>query len=402
MPNRLGRRFVVLTSASLLALAGLVGCSNEPEPVAPPAPETSATPAPTPPPSPTPNGPETTRVIAMGDMLPHASVLTLAQVSGGHDFGQFFAPIQQQLDDADVTFCNQEVPSAGEEFGLSGYPVFNAPTQLTKDLVDPVGCDLVNTATNHAADKGIAGIAATRNAWDALAPTIVAGTNRNAEEQRTVPIFEADGVKIALVSFAEFSNLSIDPVSLNFIGDTALVNDLMTQAREKADVVVVSAHWGTEDSHLVSAQQRVFAQTLTDLGADVIIGTGPHVLQPVEWLTRADGGHTLVWYSIGNMMHTQLSLAQRTGVLAGFDLVRETAGGQVRVENPTAIFTYTHYDWTAADEAAGNIAARTNLSINLLADSDELLARTRFGVTAAQQIAASTEILGSDVTILER
>ena len=398
MPNRLGRRLAVLAAVSLLALTGLVGCSRTPEVVAPPAPETSATPTPTS----TPTAPDPIHLIAMGDMLPHASVLTLAQVPGGHDFGKFFAPIQKQLDDADVTFCNQEVPSAGVDFGLSGYPVFNAPIQLTKDLVDPVGCDLVNTATNHAADKGVAGIAATRNAWDPLAPTVVAGTNRSAEEQRTVPIFESDGVKIALVAFAEFSNIAIDSTSLNFIGDTALVNDLMAQAREKADIVVVSAHWGTEDSHAVNGQQRAFAQTLTDLGADVIIGTGPHVLQPVEWLTRADGGRTLVWYSIGNMMHTQLSLAQRTGVLAGFDLVRDAKGGYVRVENPMAIFTYTHYDWTAAEEAAGNIAARTNLSINLLADSDELLTRTRFGVTAAQQVAASTQILGPDVTILER
>lgn len=372
-----------------------------------PAPETSK-PAATPTETQPAKEPEKTEpadpihFIAMGDMLPHDSVNANAEKpGGGYDYGQFFAGIRGQLTDADVTFCNQEVPSAGVDFGISGYPTFNAPAEFAQDLHGVVGCDLVNLANNHNADKGAEGIAATRQVWDKLTPAAVDGVNRNAEEQRTVPIFEQDGVKIALVSFAEFSNAPIDEVSLNLMGDDALVQELMTKAREQADVVVVSAHWGTEDSHEVNDAQRAFAAKVADLGADVVIGTGPHVIQPVQWLDRAGGGKTLVWYSLGNMLNTQLGLDQRTGMIAGFDIARDDAGA-ITIEKPTAILTYMHYDWTAEEEAAGDLFARKDLSITPLADSDPLLARTRFGVTAPEQMTAMTEILGPDVTIVDR
>lgn len=340
------------------------------------------------------------RVIAMGDMLPHDSVNANAQLDGGgYDYSPFFAGIRAQLDAADVTFCNQEVPSAGVDFGISGYPTFNAPAEFSRDLRAAADCDLVNLATNHAADKGTSGIAATRESWDGLAPAVVSGANRSAEEQRALSIFEQDGMKIALVSFAEYSNAPIDGVSLNMMGDSALVTELLSQARASADVVIVSAHWGTEDSHEVNDAQRAFAQQVADLGADVLVGTGPHVLQPVTWLDRANGGRTLVWYSIGNMLSTQLELDQRTGVIAGFDLARD-ADGAVQVSNPNAILTYMHYDWTAEQETAGDLMARANLSLTPLAAADELLQSTRFGISAADQVAASAAILGPDVTIL--
>ena len=340
-------------------------------------------------------------VIAMGDMLPHDSVNEQAlQPSGAPDYGQFFAGIAPQLSAGDVTFCNQEVPSAGADFGISGYPTFNAPVEFAGALHAAAGCDLVNLATNHSADLGPAGITATRGVWDGLSPSAVSGANRDAEEQRKVQVFEQGGVTFALVSFAEYSNAPIDPVSLNMMNDDALVADLMTQADDLADVVVVSAHWGTEDSHEVNDQQRAFAGRVADLGADVVIGTGPHVLQPTTWIDRADGGRTLVWYSIGNLLNTQLELDQRTGVIAGFDAVRDPDSGAVAIENPTGILTYMHYDWTAEQEAAGDLLARTNLSITPLAASGELLNATRFGVTPEQQVEASAAILGPDVTIL--
>ncbi len=384
----------------LVAAAATIFALTRPPAAEPAAPSPSATTAPEPTPA-EPAVPEAIHVVAMGDMLPHDSVNQNAQTAdGGWDYGRFFGGVQSQLDAADVVFCNQEVPSAGVEFGVSGYPVFNAPIEFAQQLRSPVGCDLVNLANNHAADKGVAGIQATRAVWDGLGPAIVNGVNRSAEEQRTVPVFEVDGVRVALVSFAEYSNIAIDGVSLNFMGDDALVTDLLAQARASADVVVVSAHWGTEDSHEVNAAQQAFAQRVADLGADVVLGTGPHVLQPVTWLGRADGGRTLVWYSLGNMLNTQIALDQRTGVLAGFDIVRDEEGGPVRVENPTALITYMHYDWSAEDESAYNLLARTNLSITPLAGADELLARTRFGVTAEQQLAATAAILGPDVQIV--
>jgi poly-gamma-glutamate synthesis protein (capsule biosynthesis protein) len=410
---RLSRRSKIVIAASasvalLLAAGGtafaILGTPEDTpaQTTAAPRPDPEPTPTPTAKPTPTPSNtpqPESVKVIAMGDMLPHDSVNANAlQADGSYDYSPFFGGIQAQLDAADVTFCNLEVPTAGVDFGISGYPTFNAPTEFARDLHGSAGCDLVNTATNHTADKGAAGVAATRTAWDALQPSFVSGANRSAEEQRTVPVMEKDGIKIALVSFAEYSNAPIDEVSLNLMGNDALVQELMSKARAAADVVIVSAHWGTEDSHEVNEQQRGFAQKLADLGADVILGTGPHVLQPVAWLDRASGGKTLVWYSLGNMLNTQLTLDQRTGVIAGFELVRD--GDTVQVTKPSAILTYMHYEWSAEQEAANDLMARRDLSLTPLASADALLARTRFGVTAKQQLDASAAILGPDVTVV--
>lgn len=405
--NRMSRRtkIIIVVSAAVAIVLAAGGTAfallNSADP-APAKTAASKTPDPKPSATPPPTAPaaaKPVKVIAMGDMLPHDSVNENAlQADGSYNYAPFFDGIKPQLDAADLTFCNLEVPTAGADFGISGYPTFNAPTEFARDLHGAAGCDLVNTATNHTADKGTAGIAATRSAWDALQPSYVSGANRSAEEQRKVPVVERDGIKIALVSFAEYSNAPIDDVSLNMMGNDALVQELMAKARESADVVVVSAHWGTEDSHEVNDQQRGFAQKVADLGADVIIGTGPHVLQPVSWLNRSDGGKTLVWYSIGNMLNTQLTLDQRTGIIAGFELTKD--GDTVTVAKPTAVLTYMHYDWTPAQEAANDLAARHNLSLSPLASADELLARTTFGVTAAQQVEASTAILGPDVTVL--
>ena len=404
-PSRRTRLTITIVVAALVLLGGGTAAAlwwggSDPDP----APAAAPDPAPEQPePDPGTDAPAETEplhVIAMGDMLPHDSVNANAQLpDGGWDYGRFFEGIRAQLDAADATFCNQEVPSAGADFGISGYPTFNAPTEFARDLHGAVGCDLVNLANNHAADKGAEGIAATRAVWDGLTPSAVSGANRSAEEQRAVQVFEQDGVRIALVSFAEYSNAPIDGVSLNMMGDDALVAELMAEARDQADTVIVSAHWGTEDSHEVNDAQTAFAQRVADLGADVVVGTGPHVLQPVTWLDRADGGRTLVWYSIGNMLSTQLELAQRTGVIAGFDLVRDDAGA-VRVKNPTAILTYMHYEWTPEQEAAGDLMARHSLSITPLSASGELLQQTSFGVTAEQQVEASAAILGPDVAVL--
>ncbi|MBO1901393.1 CapA family protein [Leucobacter weissii] len=340
------------------------------------------------------------RIAAMGDMLPHDSVNENARRSeGGYDYGRFFTGILPLLDDADAVFCNQEVPSAGADLGISGYPTFNAPAQFAKDLREEVGCDLINLANNHMADKGTAGIAATREVWDGLDPLSISGANRSAEEQSTIEYGEVRGVTTALVSFAEYSNAPVDGTSLNMMGDTALVERLIGEARERAELVLVSAHWGTEDSHEVNEQQRAFAQRVADLGADVVLGTGPHVLQPVEWLDREDGGRTLVWYSLGNMLSTQLALPQLTGVVASFEVVPGEGDEPATVSDPAAVLTYMHYEWSAEEEAAGDLLARRELSLTPLSTADDLLRQTRFGVSSADQIEAMTEILGSDVRV---
>ena len=398
-PARGARRWLPYAAAVLIPLlfGGAVWATSggQPSPANPPAAQSSDEAAA---PAPADAGP--IRVLAMGDMLPHDSVNQNAvQADGSINFTPFFDGIQPNLAGADAVFCNQEVPSAGVDFGISGYPTFNTYAEFSRDLRQGVGCNLVNLATNHSADKGPEGIAATRGQWDALDALSVSGANRSAEEQSTIQYGEVRGVKTALVSFAEYSNAPIDEVSLNFMGDDALVERLLTEARANAQLVIVSAHWGTEDSHDVNDQQRAFAQRVADLGADVVLGTGPHVLQPVEWVPRADGGQTLVWYSLGNMLNTQLGVDQRTGIIASFEVVPGADGGPATVANPSGVLTWMHYDWTPEEEAALQLDARHALSIQPLAASAELLARTTYGESVEQIAEQSAAILGPLVAL---
>ena len=349
-----------------------------------------------------PQAREATRILAMGDMLPHDSVNLNADTGDGWDYGQFFAGIAPQLEGASATFCNQEAPSAGSEFGISGYPTFNAPVEFARDLREVAGCDLISLANNHIGDYGYDGLAATLDVWDALDPVSISGAQREGADQLEIVYGEIDGIRTALVAFAEYSNRAIDGTLVNFMGDETLVDRLLTEAREQADLVIVSAHWGTENTHEPNGAQRNFARLVADYDVDVVIGTGPHVLQPVEWLDRPDGGRTLVWYSIGNMLSSQLSLEQRTGAIAAFDVALDEGSGSAIVTNPSAVLTYMHYDWTADEEARGDLLARHNLSLTPLADADPLLDRTRFGVRAADWLTTQASILGPEVAVTGR
>lgn len=306
------------------------------------------------------------RFAAMGDMLAHDSIVSQARSSAGYDFAAYFAQVRPLYKDADVVFCNPETLIAGEEYGITGYPSFNAPKEFARDLVSGAGCGVINLATNHINDKGQAALSATLDTWDTQAILAKNGANRSAEEQMKVSYFTKNGVKFAFLGFADYSNnSSLTAYGLNSYHNTSLVTSLLDEARRNADAVIVSAHWGTEDSTQVNADQAAAAQLFADHGADVVIGTGPHVLQKATYLAGAEGRNTLVWYSIGNMLSSQLKIDELTGVIAGFTITKEAAG-RVKVSTPTAQITYMSYDWAAADKAADRLEARSNLQLRPL------------------------------------
>ncbi len=334
---------------------------------------------------------------AMGDMLAHDSVVSQARNENGYNFSQYFASIRNNYKDSDLVFCNPETPAAGDSLGISGYPVFNAPTEFARDLRSG-GCNVINLATNHIFDKGQAGIDQTRQVWDQQKPLLISGANRLADEQNTISVTTKNGIKIAFVAFADFSNNSgYAAHSINFYHDKTLVERLMKAARDQADVVIVSAHWGTEDSTAVNADQQAAARQFSDLGADVIIGTGPHVLQKVEWLTGANGHKSLVWYSIGNMLSSQLAIDELTGVIARFT-IEKAAQGSITIGEIEATPTFMSYEWSPTDKQASNLAARHNLQLAALRDAKDRIA-PMFGSSYDERLKFVTTTLGEVVSV---
>jgi poly-gamma-glutamate capsule biosynthesis protein CapA/YwtB (metallophosphatase superfamily) len=328
----------------------------------------------------TPAAPTTVRLIASGDELPHESISKTAKTASGYDYTPFYTTIKPYFQAADLRFCNQETPSAGEQLGVTGYPVFNVSKQFAKDI-NTVGCNVINLANNHTNDKGQQGINETLSIWDELKPKAYAGINRNPEEQRKVRYFTEKEVKFAFVAYTEISNTTPSTAyGLNTLTDK-LVTQQLSEARTQADVVLVSVHWGTEYSDGINPAQETWAKKFADLGADVVLGTGPHVLEPVKRLPRAGGGETLVWYSVGNMLSAQLDVPSLIGGFAVMDINPASK----KVEKIGFLPTYMHYEWTAAQKAAEDLLSRKNYQIYPLDKAAEPLKRSQNNTTVEAQ-----------------
>lgn len=336
---------------------------------------------------------------AMGDMLAHDTIIANAKVGDSYDFGKYFTNIRSAYKGADVVFCNQEGLSSGEQYGISGYPSFNAPTKFSSGLQSGAGCNLINLANNHMGDKSVDATNATIDVWTKLKPLAVSGANKSVDDQNKVSYATVNGIKIGFVSFADFNNNKATPdYSVNIYHDETLVRQLITQLRNNSDVVIVSMHWGVEDSGVVSVDQQNEANLLSSLGVDVIIGTGPHVLQKVQTINRDDGGKTVVWYSLGNMLSSQLNVNELIGGIAQFDITKGT-DNKISISNLSFTPTYMHYEWSASQAANSDLLARKNAMIYLLSAAAGPLSRSLSNTTVAEQKQYVMDTLGPETTV---
>ncbi len=344
--------------------------------------------------------PKVVHFSAMGDMLAHDTIIANAKTDNGYDFKKFFTNIRPSYQSADVIFCNQEGLSAGENWGISGYPSFNAPTQFADDLQEGAGCNLINLANNHMGDKGTDAINATLDVWSKLNPLGVSGANKSAEDQKKISYFTKNDIKFSYLAFADFNNNASTPAyAVNIYRDKALVESLVSEARKNSDVVIVSMHWGVEDSTSVSDNQLDAADMLNKLGVDVVIGTGPHVLQMMQTVyRRTDNFKTVVWYSLGNMLSSQLNVNQLIGGIANFD-VTKVEKGDIAIDNYTFVPTYMHYEWTATEAANYDLLARKNAMIYLLDNAAEPLGRSLLNKNVAELKQYVSNTIGTEVKI---
>lgn len=254
--------------------------------------------------------PEITLVM-VGDILLHTPVAESGKREDGrYDFSAVFAEMKEEISSADLALVNQEVILGGEELGVSGYPAFNAPYELGDALVD-AGFDVVLHATNHALDKGKRGIVNCLTFWQEEYPDIaVLGIHGNEAEQEEIYVYEQGGIRLAVLNYTYGTNgiaLPQDmPWAVDLLDRTKVAEDLQ-RAQELADFVIVCPHWGTEYVLEETAEQEEWAAFFAENGADLILGTHPHVIEPVEWVGAAEGSEdgrgTLTYYSLGNFVN---------------------------------------------------------------------------------------------------
>lgn len=269
----------------------------------------------------------------VGDNLIHDTVYKDAlQADGSYDFRNMYADVKEVISKSDIAFINQETILGGVELGLSGYPTFNSPTEIAKNLED-TGFNLVNLATNHCLDKYEDGIA---NELSAFAATnmIYNGIYTSEEAYNTIPTFQKKGITFSFLAYTYGTNGIEAPNSYNvsYFDDEKIKNDV-AKAKEISDVIIVSAHWGDENTFVPNDYQQHYAQLFADLGVDVVIGTHPHTIQPVEWLDGAEGNQTLVVYSLGNFIGGMLTTDNAIGGMISFDFVKKAKTAKVSIQN---------------------------------------------------------------------
>jgi poly-gamma-glutamate synthesis protein (capsule biosynthesis protein) len=333
--------------------------------------------------------------VATGDMIAHDAILKEGKrPDGSYDFSGMLIAVKPYFERADVRFCNEATPAGGEKFGISGYPTFNAPIEWAR-AIEGAGCNLINLGTNHTNDKGQALVDATAAAWDGRPGVLaVAGANRSVEEQQKISYFSANGVTFAFLTYLTYNNNPGTSYGVNTY-NAATAAAQIAEAHTKADIVIVSMRWGTEDSPIVNAAQKTQAQQLADAGADIVLGHGPHVLQPVDQLKGADGRDTVVWYSIGNFLNSQLPVEALIGGFATMDIDVATK----TVKSLAFLPVYSHYEWTPEQKAAHDLLARHAFGMYALDKAQEQMARSQNDTTVDAQIARVKEVLNRDTRV---
>ncbi len=322
------------------------------------------------------------RLLAVGDNLLHMGVhLTGKQEDGSYDYSFLFETIRPYLDDSDIKIINQETIFGGNDIGsegYAGYPSFNSRTEVGDAIVE-AGFNVVLQSTNHTADQGLDGILHCTSYWNENHPEmLICGMRGEPDIDPPIQTMEVEGVTFAFLNYTYGPNMESFPSRyegymdmLCAYDETTRIIDFTTlnpnviedikEAEELADIVIVCPHWGTEYTTTQSSYQEKFAKQMTEAGADLIIGTHPHVVQPVSYVESENGNKSLCYYSLGNYVSTQKQIEcmlegmaivtftknedgtvsineEETGVIP---LVCQYTQGSVRIDNIYFLEDYT-------------------------------------------------------------
>ncbi len=288
---------------------------------------------------------ETISIVAVGDNLLHMPVIKSGkQADGSYDFSHIFAKLQPIFKNADLAVIGQETVFGGEHFGYSGYPLFNSPADMGRTLVNE-GFDIVLHASNHVVDRWAEGIENTLRFWESYPQVTVLGINKNEEEKQKVDIVEVKGAKLAVLNYTYGTNGLQVPSDksylVNYIDEEKIKADTL-YAEGNSDFTIAFMHWGTEYSFKPDEIQKDLCKKMCEWGVDLIVGSHPHVIEPVEWYTAENGNQMLVYYSLGNYVSRQLEAKNLLGGLADIEL--KFNGERVYIHDYRFMPIVTHYN----------------------------------------------------------
>lgn len=248
-------------------------------------------------------------LIMVGDILLHDNVQESGKLSDGtYNYDHMFKHVKEDVQAADIAIANQEVILGGSEIGLYGYPNFNGPYEVGDALAD-AGFNVILHATNHTLDRGKKALVNCLNFWKTNHSDVaVLGIFESQDAyDNNIYVYEEDGLRIAVLNYTYGTNGMPTPSDMPFavamLTESKVKSDLQ-KANAMADFVVVCPHWGTEYRHQQSSEQEYWAKLFMENGVDLVIGTHPHYIQPVEMMTGENGEEMLVYYSLGNFINS--------------------------------------------------------------------------------------------------
>jgi len=281
----------------------------------------------------------------VGDLMCHSPQFQFAQVSkDSFDFKPDFCVVKKYLNKADLTIGNLETTISGKENRYSGYPLFNSPDEYLEALKD-AGFDILLTANNHSLDRGKKGVLRTidmikKNGMESI------GSYHSQQDRDSVRIFNINGIKISFLSYTYGLNGNYIPKNekylVNVIDTVLLKQDILNARNKNADIVLVYFHFGDEYQRKPNSFQKEIVKRTIDYGADIIIGSHPHVIQPVEYFISNKNkiGKGLIAYSLGNFISNQRWRYSDAGVILNLKITKNIKSHEIKLTKETIIPTW--------------------------------------------------------------
>ena len=264
----------------------------------------------------------TLRIVFAGDVMGHDTQISAAYIdsSDTYDYEDCFSYLKPFLGNADIAVANLEVTLAGPPY--KGYPRFSSPDALLDGLMN-AGFNILVNANNHALDRGSEGLERTKKTADRKGMILTGSFISSGHREQTYPlILEKNDIMLAMLNYTYGTNgLQADtPNIVNYIDTLMIQRDIQKAKLVEPDFVIATVHWGKEYQRQEDTLQRELAGFLFRQGVDVIIGSHPHVVQPVKFSQNDTGFHHLVVYSLGNFISNQRDRYRDGGIIFGLEL----------------------------------------------------------------------------------
>ncbi len=288
-----------------------------------------------------------------GDLMCHGSQYeTVFEGNDTYNFIPVFEGVKPFLSAADVAVGNLETVLAGEGKNYKSYPQFNTPNAYADALKD-AGFDIIVTVNNHTYDQGKDGVLRTLDELDKRNFTAVLGSYRTQEAQDEIKVFEKNDIKYSILAYTQFSNITLRESESHLFQliDTVKVGQDIQKARKQgAEIVLIHYHWGAEYLPEPNAYQRMITEKTIELGADIIIGGHPHVVQPLKKYKTANNATLdsgIVAYSMGNFYSGQRKRFRHNGAILWLEMEKvmqkDNKTAKISLKNVAHLPTWVYF-----------------------------------------------------------